>query len=103
MRTSEKPRPLCGCGSPVQEKGKTKLGFAIWATGCGNCKRIAILNKKDYCEKCGGTEKLQVDHIDANRSNNELSNLQTLCQDCHHKKSKANNDFRRKNEAMLSL
>jgi 5-methylcytosine-specific restriction endonuclease McrA len=93
---SEIERPLCGCGRPVGFQRKSVNGFNRWKSGCTRCRYIARKNKKDYCEKCGGTEKLHVDHIDGNRSNNELSNLQTLCQDCHHNKSLENNDYRRK-------
>lgn len=41
------------------------------------------------CEKCGNTEwlgqpiNLEVHHIDGNRSNNDLNNLQLLCPNCH--------------------
>ena len=41
------------------------------------------------CEKCGNTEwlgqpiKLEVHHKDGDRSNNDLSNLQLLCPNCH--------------------
>ena len=94
MRTNETPRPLCGCGTPVEQKGRTKLGFIIWASGCSNCKRIARLNKKDNCEKCGGTEKLEVDHIDSNRSNNNINNLTTLCKNCHWDKTLKNKEGR---------
>jgi len=83
MRTSETPRPLCNCGTPVEQKGRTKLGFAIWASGCTNCKMKARKHRKSNCEKCGGTEKLEIDHIDSNRSNNDITNLMTLCQKCH--------------------
>jgi 5-methylcytosine-specific restriction endonuclease McrA len=96
MRTSETPRPLCGCGTPVEQKGRTKLGFIIWASGCANCKRIARLNKKDNCEKCGGTENLEVDHIDSNRSNNNIKNLMTLCKNCHWEKTLQHGEGRKK-------
>lgn len=37
---------------------------------------------------------LDVDHIDGIRSNNEPSNLQTLCKPCHKIKTKENGDFK---------
>lgn len=94
MRTSETPRPICGCGTPVEQKGRTKNGFAIWASGCTNCKMKARKHRKDYCEKCGGTENLHVDHIDADRSNNTIDNLQTLCKSCHYIKTTENNEWK---------
>jgi len=45
--------------------------------------------KEHRCERCGLTEwqgekiPLEVHHIDGNRRNNELSNLQLLCPNCH--------------------
>jgi 5-methylcytosine-specific restriction endonuclease McrA len=45
---------------------------------------------KEYrCESCGQTEwlgqpiPLELHHIDGNRNNNQLSNLQLLCANCH--------------------
>jgi RecJ-like exonuclease len=102
-RNQEIPRPLCGCGNPVHYKGKTINGFKIWKSGCRSCEVKGRKQRKDYCEKCGGTENLHIDHKDGNRSNNELSNLQTLCKDCHHIKSLENDDLRRKSETMLGM
>ncbi len=45
--------------------------------------------KKDECEYCGNSEwmgqkiPLDLHHIDGNRFNNSLSNLQILCKNCH--------------------
>lgn len=94
MRTNEITRPICGCGTPVEQKGRTKNGFRIWASGCGKCKNKARKNKKDNCEKCGGTKKLEIDHIDSNRSNNNINNLMTLCSKCHWEKTLQNNERR---------
>lgn len=47
---------------------------------------------KDTCENCGFVAKdlcqMDVDHIDGNHSNNDPSNLQTLCANCHRLKTK---------------
>jgi 5-methylcytosine-specific restriction endonuclease McrA len=56
-------------------------------------------HKKTFCEdpECTATIlypcQLTVDHIDGNRHNNELSNLMTLCHNCHALKSFRNNDY----------
>lgn len=72
------------------------------------CHSIYMLNKKrsrrpyrehlkDSCEKCGfvpeHTIQLDIDHIDGNNFNNDLSNLQTLCANCHRLKTYLNRDF----------
>lgn len=46
--------------------------------------------KKDKCEECSSNFDLQVHHIDHNRENNSLSNLLTLCRNCHWKNHKGN-------------
>ena len=41
--------------------------------------------RKESCERCGASEKLQVHHIDEDPSNNNASNLETLCATCHNR------------------
>lgn len=52
--------------------------------------------KKDYCEACGFVAEhycqLDVDHIDGNKKNNDPSNFQTLCANCHRLKTFKNRD-----------
>lgn len=55
-------------------------------------------HKKDYCEKCGPEIKyhhcqLDVDHRDGNKANNDPSNYQTLCANCHRLKTFEEKDW----------
>jgi hypothetical protein len=54
----------------------------------GNNRKNALERDGYKCCHCGSTKKLAVHHIDGNgrgkpNPNNELSNLQTLCNICH--------------------
>lgn len=59
-----------------------------YKTGIGNYRRL----KYDYivennlpieCEICGSKDFLVVHHIDHNRKNNKIENLQLICRSCH--------------------
>ena len=60
-------------------------------------------HKKDYCERCGfvaeHSVQLDVDHIDGNHKNNEITNLQTLCSNCHRLKTHLNKDHIKQKKA----
>ena len=62
-------------------------------------ERPHTVYRKDSCEACGfipeHTAQLDVDHIDGNSNNNDPSNLQTLCANCHRLKTVINSDWRR--------
>lgn len=64
-------------------------------------KRGYEIHKKDKCEDCGfipvHTCQLDVDHIDGNHKNNDISNLKTLCANCHRLKTYINKDWRKNN------
>lgn len=71
-------------------------GFSTTADyGCGK-KRIAVLERDDYCCVACGMHDLEhkkkwgrpitIDHKDRDRRNNSLDNLQTLCLSCHGRK-----------------
>jgi 5-methylcytosine-specific restriction endonuclease McrA len=59
--------------------------------------------KKPHCEICGFVAKhrsqLDVDHIDGNHQNNDPSNFQTLCANCHRLKTQVNKDWENKKTA----
>jgi len=38
--------------------------------------------------------QLDVDHIDGNKKNNDISNLMTLCANCHRYKTLVNDDYK---------
>ena len=60
-------------------------------------QKFYVRYKKDKCERCGFIPEhscqLDVDHIDGNNKNNEVSNLQTLCANCHRIKTYQNRDW----------
>lgn len=39
--------------------------------------------KREICAMCGTTKRLEVHHIDGDATNNQLTNLQVLCLQCH--------------------
>jgi predicted HNH restriction endonuclease len=91
-------RPSCkDCGRPAMSKGQ-KNGRAIYRNICSACrerqKRSGFnygIYKKHSCEFCGFIPvhscQLDVDHVDGNRKNNCIENLQTLCANCHRLKT----------------
>jgi rubrerythrin len=70
--------------------------------------RGSVLTRDQFkCRKCGMTQErhrevfnrdISVDHIDGDRKNNTLENLQTLCLKCHGKK-----DNKRSSRTIQSL
>lgn len=48
-------------------------------------RKRSVKFRGDVCEQCGAADSLDVHHLDLNPSNNELSNLMTLCGSCHTK------------------
>ena len=53
--------------------------------GESDYRKIAFKNKEKICERCGFDvfEVLEVHHKDRNRLNNDSSNLEILCSNCH--------------------
>jgi hypothetical protein len=103
-------RGLCHCGQPVRTKGKSPTGKQIWDKLCwlhrSHRKGNYRAHKKDYCEACGFVAivaaQLDVDHIDGDRTNNDIDNLQTLCANCHRLKTHTNKDHLRGRDGKVS-
>ena len=89
-------RKLCGCGRPTEVKDKDSKGRPKYRSQCSKCREAARKYPTNKCEKCGllndGTGNIDRDHIDGNRSNNDFSNLQALCKECHKVKTRVNGD-----------
>lgn len=81
------------CKDEAQQIGGLKeIQPAHYGTGKFEYRTRAFRHYKAECSKCGYNEKkkmLDVDHIDSNRENNELDNLQVLCVWCHAEKTRA--------------
>jgi 5-methylcytosine-specific restriction endonuclease McrA len=113
--------PLCEeCGTnKVMTRGLSKKdGRVLFKKKCYTCSghysrrkekgenfgsrqrpyKEAIIRKKETmtCERCGFKAEdpcqLDIDHIDGNHSNNDPSNHQVLCANCHRLKTKLNKD-----------
>ena len=105
MIREKRTRPMCQkCNENVcMLTGKTSQGFKKYKKLCITCHKAKYniynngrkssysLYKKDKCELCGFIPihrcQLDVDHIDGDSKNNEESNLQTLCANCHRLKT----------------
>lgn len=69
------------------ESGITEIHPTHYGTAkIPDYRKIAFSTKEKVCEMCGYNKTpqiLQVHHIDENRENNSLDNLQVLCPNCH--------------------
>jgi len=92
----------CFCGNSQESKGRYK-GKQLFSRYCSSCKK----NKSKYahlfkesleCSSCGFKAinkcQLDVDHIDGNHKNNDSSNLQVLCANCHRLKTYISEDWK---------
>lgn len=59
------------------------LGYVKDAPSYDALSKRAQKLRNDSCEVCGGTNRLTAHHINGDRSNNSLANIQTLCNNCH--------------------
>lgn len=53
--------------------------------GIGNYRKKALSHYNHKCNRCKTQSSLVVHHIDEDRTNNNISNLEILCKKCHQK------------------
>jgi hypothetical protein len=80
------------CSNDCKYKAASSLastystGPAPKEIGLHTYRNRALIMLKNKCVRCGYDEHIQlldVDHIDSNRQNNDITNLQILCVMCH--------------------
>ena len=107
VNTNTRSADCSECGAvTLRAVGYSKSGKKMW-----RCKKARVEEKKtrerpwlsfrgSTCERCGFVpehiSQLDVDHIDGNNSNNNPSNFQTLCANCHRLKTYQNKDWENK-------
>ena len=80
---------FCGriCKDNAQKLGGIKeIQPKHFGTSKKNYKRLAFSNNLSKCTRCNYSKcrgALEVHHIDRNRENNTLENLEILCRNCH--------------------
>lgn len=115
----EKYRPICPkCGVNYRSFNRfsPKDGRPLYKSICTSCERekngrmrtpkkgikeAFYRKKRDLtCDICGFKAEhhcqLDVDHIDGNHDNNDPSNHQILCANCHRLKTLRNKDYKKK-------
>lgn len=60
-------------------------GKKSYTTGIGDYVERALNHYGKICSICKSTENIEVHHIDFDRTNNALENLQVVCKSCHRK------------------
>lgn len=54
-----------------------------YRTGIGLYSKLGFKHHGRICNRCAVTNNLLVHHIDEDRTNNSISNLEVLCKKCH--------------------
>lgn len=87
------PTTEIGVGSGNSSKNKSHYNHPSFKTGIQAYRNIYkdayIVPRKDgkkmVCALCGSDKYLCIHHLDHNRENNSIENLQCLCKKCHQK------------------
>lgn len=81
---SKKNQKTCSykCATEKYRKGKIHPNYT---TGFSAYRKLALNHYGKQCSLCGYSDEraLEVHHRDKDRSNNDISNLEVLCSNCH--------------------
>lgn len=81
---SSRPQTTCSksCALSYFRSGKDHPN---WKTGISSYRKFALDYYDNKCCICGynNVEALEVHHLDKDRYNNEIENLEVLCANCH--------------------
>lgn len=106
QKLKRKPEPSSVQGTCIECLSRPQMtnGKGVYKAICRVCNKARYdnlgyrLHKGSYCELCGFVAvhpcQLDVDHIDGDKVNNDPSNLQTLCANCHRLKTWENSDWK---------
>ena len=109
-------RPKCECGGNLKPNRFDVKGNRRYYKFCSPCLISRTYKKRktppknrtdltkwlrqfkdDSCSMCGFVPEhlcqLDIDHIDGSRHNNDITNYQTLCANCHRLKTYKNKDW----------
>lgn len=92
-------RRTCPCGKGSKNVGRDKDGNTRWGVLCKSCSRTNTKNKVLHCERpgCGfvaeHSVQIHIDHKDGNKRNNDITNLWSLCANCHALKTYINEEW----------
>lgn len=118
IRKKDIEHPICvniGCNRLVRKRDEKASGNISYKNTCSRCYRLQnqpdLLRaegitqvKKDYCENINGKLgfactasdlvacQLELDHIDGDCTHNVPNNIQTLCANCHSRKTVEHKD-----------
>jgi len=67
-----------------QQEWRTGSNHPNWVDGSSSARGI-LGDRLNECNRCGLKDSriLQAHHIDRNRANNDINNLEALCPNCH--------------------
>lgn len=90
-KVSKQKISLAQIGKKHSKETKEKMSLSRWKFGSRTTyARVARSVYKEHninilCDKCGTNINIQIHHKDHNWKNNNINNLQPLCQSCHMK------------------